>query len=160
MNMMLRGVPSGSRSGDAESATSAMVPSFRLRPTSRPVKVSPAKTRSQMVRASAASSSGTVGRGRPIVSAAVQPNTCSAAGFQVRTVPFRSTVQIASSEKSTIAWKLAVVLRRASSAVRRSVMSDVVPTRPSSRSPSRMSAALTLTQTTSPPGFTYRCSLA
>ena len=98
--------PVGLRTGEIVTDTSIGVPSLRRRTVSKWSTRSPRRSRSRIFGSSSRRSGGKITSiGLPIISAAVYPKIRSAAGFQLRTMPLRSLLTIASSEDSMIAWK-------------------------------------------------------
>ena len=99
-------VPSGDLIGNMLSETSTLRPSLRTRSVSYCSIVSPQLTRRRMSCTSAVRSGGTMkSMPLPTASAAVYPNSRSAAGFQPVIVPSRDLVMMASLEDSTAALK-------------------------------------------------------
>ncbi len=103
--------PSALRSGPTESESSRTAPSLRTRLTSRPRMTPPALACAVRARPSAARSSGTKGGGRPTTSSRRQPNSSSAARFQICTSPPRSRETMGRGEVSTRTSKVSSAAR-------------------------------------------------
>ncbi len=91
ITMTLATAPLESRTGAVEMLSSTGSPLARSSATRWAMTGSPDRMRARAASISACRSVGMCGRRRPMTSAAVQPKTASAAGFQRSTTPFAST---------------------------------------------------------------------
>ncbi len=107
--------PSGLRNGAVERAMSINAPSLLRRCVSTDLNAFPSKFILRNFLYSSCRSSGIIGRGLLRTSCAVQPNTCSAAGFHKRHVPLGSMIVIGKGDALISAWSLSLMLLNSSS---------------------------------------------